>query len=380
MTKMYESAQAGLLHHVEIYCADLQVKTEFWGWFLGLLGYHVHQDWPGGRSYRLGSTYIVFVQAERRFSGFEYNRCHPGLNHLAFHAASREQVDDVTRLLMKRGAHVLYQDRHPYAGGDGCYAVYFEDPDRMKVELDAPEEYGVSCADSEAAEQGVADDRMSRVQAAVEAELACSAHDLAHVWRVFRLCQRLAEGEKGVDITVLKLASLLHDIARVREDGDDTGMTDHAQLGALMADPILRDAGYAEQTIRHVCLCVAAHRFRGTTVPATVEAQLLFDADKLDSLGAVGIARAYMLAARYGEAIYSDEDPDEYVARNHVGGEPSGRIKTLSDHTPNLEFEIAFKRIPDRLFTPQARAIAIDRLAVMQEYFDQLRLELDGRA
>jgi len=134
------SSQVGLLHHVEIYCTDLQVTTDFWGWFLGLLGYTVYQDWPGGRSYCLGPTYLVFVQAEQRFCSAPYHRCHPGLNHLAFHAASRQQVNEVTEQLRSRGVHILYEDRHPYAGGPGCYAVYFEDPDRMKVELDAPDE------------------------------------------------------------------------------------------------------------------------------------------------------------------------------------------------------------------------------------------------
>ena len=135
-----ESHQSGLLHHVEIYCADLKVTTEFWGWFLELLGYSVYQAWPGGQSYRLGPTYLVFVQAEQRFCHEPYHRCRPGLNHLAFHAASRQQVDEVTELLRSRGVRILYEDRHPYAGGPGCYAVYFEDPDRMKVELDAPDQ------------------------------------------------------------------------------------------------------------------------------------------------------------------------------------------------------------------------------------------------
>ena len=223
------------------------------------------------------------------------------------------------------------------------------------------------------------DDRMRKVREAVECELVCSAHSMAHVWRVRRLCLKLATEESDVDVEVLELASLLHDIARVREDTDNTGMTDHAALGAAMAEPILRDARYPEETIRHVCSCIATHRFRGDAVPATIEAKLLFDADKIDSLGAVGIARAYMLAAGYGEAIYSDENVAEYVARNHVGGTATGRIRVLGEHTPNLEFEIAFKRIPDRLFTPQARSIAIDRLAVMQTFFDRLKAELDGR-
>ncbi|MCX6085477.1 MAG: VOC family protein [Caldiserica bacterium] len=129
-----------MLHHVEIYCVDLKVTTEFWGWFLGLLGYSVYQEWPGGRSYRLGPTYLVFVQAEQQFCHEPYHRCRPGLNHLAFHAASRQQVDEVTELLRSRGVRILYEDRHPYAGGPGCYAVYCEDPDRMKVELDAPDQ------------------------------------------------------------------------------------------------------------------------------------------------------------------------------------------------------------------------------------------------
>ena len=224
------------------------------------------------------------------------------------------------------------------------------------------------------------EERMQKVREAVERELVCSAHSMAHVWRVYRLCLKLAAEETNVDVEVLELASLLHDIARVREDTDDTGMTDHAVLGATMAEPILRDAGYPEATIHHVCSCIATHRFRGDAIPTTIEAKLLFDADKIDSLGAVGIARAYMLAAGYGEAIYCDENVAEYVARNHVGGTATGRIRALGEHTPNLEFEIAFKRIPDRLFTRQARSFAIDRLAVMQAFFDELKAELDGRA
>lgn len=224
------------------------------------------------------------------------------------------------------------------------------------------------------------DERMQKVKAAVEKELACSAHNMEHVLRVYDLCLRLAEKEKGVDTEVLELASLLHDIARVREDTDDTGKTDHAALGAEMAGKVLREAGYPEQTVRHVCSCIATHRFRGNAVPESIEAKILFDADKLDSLGATGIARSYMLAARYNESIYSDQDPKAYIAGNHVGGSPTGRIKVLSRHTPNLEFEIAFKHIPERLFTPQARVIAAERLAFMQTFFDRLKQELQGKA
>lgn len=129
---------AGLLHHVELYVSDLRKSVGFWGWFLGTLGYKCVAEWEQGQSWRLGDTYIVFVQTEERFLDVEYHRCRVGLNHLAFHAESRSQVDDMTAELRERGVVILYDDKHPYAGGPDYYAVFFEDPDRIKVELVAP--------------------------------------------------------------------------------------------------------------------------------------------------------------------------------------------------------------------------------------------------
>ena len=125
----------GALHHVELYVSDLNRSIAIWSWFLESLGYELHQSWDKGRSWRLGATYIVFVQTALRFLDVPYHRCRVGLNHLAFHARSREHVDEVTAELRRRGIRILYQDRHPHAGGDDNYAVFFEDPDRIKVEL-----------------------------------------------------------------------------------------------------------------------------------------------------------------------------------------------------------------------------------------------------
>lgn len=125
----------GMLHHVEIYVRDLEVSKAFWGWLLGKLGYREYQAWDSGISYLLGETYIVFVQTEERFLDIPYHRCRSGLNHLAFHADSREFIDAITAELKARGVCILYEDRHPYAGGEGYYAVFFEDPDRMKMEI-----------------------------------------------------------------------------------------------------------------------------------------------------------------------------------------------------------------------------------------------------
>ncbi|MEW9677869.1 VOC family protein [Lentibacillus sp. L22] len=128
----------GLLHHIEIYVSDLRRSVEFWGWFLEELGYSTFQEWNGGQSWKLGDIYIVFVQTEERFLGVPYHRCRVGLNHLAFYAYSREHVDEMTEKINNKGINILYKDKHPFAGGEDHYALYFEDPDRIKVELVAP--------------------------------------------------------------------------------------------------------------------------------------------------------------------------------------------------------------------------------------------------
>ncbi len=129
----------GLLHHVEIYVSDLAKSRAFWEWLLcEELGYKVYQEWPKGVDFILGETYIVFVQTEEKHLDAGYNRCHTGLNHLAFHGRSKAHVDDLTAKLRSRGITILYPDKHPYAGGPDYYAVFFEDPDRIKVEVVAP--------------------------------------------------------------------------------------------------------------------------------------------------------------------------------------------------------------------------------------------------
>lgn len=129
----------GKLHHVEIYVSDLEKSTQFWSWLLcEHLGYHEFQKWDGGVSYKLGDTYIVFVQTEKRFLETPYHRCRVGLNHLAFQGKSKEHIDELTHELEKRDVTILYKDKHPHAGGPDSYMVFFEDPDRIKVEVVAP--------------------------------------------------------------------------------------------------------------------------------------------------------------------------------------------------------------------------------------------------
>jgi len=212
----------------------------------------------------------------------------------------------------------------------------------------------------------------------VEKELSNGgAHTLDHIQRVWRTAMLIASEEKDIDLDVLKTAVLLHDIARAKEDTDKTGKTDHALLGAEIAGEILKQMQYPEETIRKVQHCIQTHRFRSEREPVSIEAKILYDADKVDSMGAIGVARFYMIAGELREQLYSFVPVDQYTAENIVGGKANGRIKEISKHTPNLEFE-KMKHIPQKLHTAKAREIAGERVKYMAEFFDRLRGEIVG--
>jgi uncharacterized protein len=216
--------------------------------------------------------------------------------------------------------------------------------------------------------------KQQTIREIVAQELSCAAHNLDHVMRVYRLSLLLAESESDVDLDILIPAVLLHDIARVREDSDPTGTIDHAILGAEMATTILERLHYEAATIAKITHCIAAHRFRTHNQPESIEAKILFDADKLDVIGAVGIARSFMLSGEYHEPLYADVSLEEYQAEN-TGS--NGRIKDMAKHTSNLEYELKLKYIPDRLYTTQARKIAKERVEFMGEFFQRLKAELN---
>lgn len=203
----------------------------------------------------------------------------------------------------------------------------------------------------------------------------CTAHDLDHVLRVYNLCKRLAEHEAEVDMNVLVPAALLHDIARIVEDDDSSGEVDHAVLGAEKAEGILERLGYEKEVIKRIKHCIIAHRFRSGYNPETIEAMILFDADKLDVIGAIGIARSFMVAGQHGEKLFREIPLEEYIKEN-VG--ENGRIKDNSKHAINLEFELKLKKIPHRLYTQKAKEIALRRISYMEEFFSTLRDEVNG--
>lgn len=123
----------GSLHHLELYVTDLEVAAGFWGWLLGELGWRPFQEWDEGCSYRNGDAYLALVEAPAARGGID--RRAAGLNHVAFRGGDQGEIDALTDALRERGVRILYPDRHPYAGGADHYAVFFEDPDGLKVEV-----------------------------------------------------------------------------------------------------------------------------------------------------------------------------------------------------------------------------------------------------
>lgn len=219
------------------------------------------------------------------------------------------------------------------------------------------------------------DSRYKKLVEIVSDKLSCSAHNLDYVFRVYKLCMLIAEAEDGVDLEVLIPAALLHDIARVEESQDQSGKIDHAVLGSEMAEAILLNLEYDIEKINRIKHCIIAHRFRTGNEPKTIEAKILFDADKLDVIGATGIARTFMLAGQFGQRINQNNELDQYLENNSV---ENGRLKDVSKHSPLIEYEIKFKKIPNKLYTDKAKSIGYKRLEYMENYFNQLSSEFEG--
>jgi len=195
-----------------------------------------------------------------------------------------------------------------------------------------------------------------------------AAHNFEHVLRVLRLAERIGEAE-GADMEVLRAAVLLHDVARVAED---EGGPCHAETGAKRAREIL--AGYPADKVEAVAHAIATHRFRNSAVPQTVEARVLYDADKLDAIGAIGVARAYAIAGRHAQRLWA-QVPHTYARRSIE--QARGDI-TDAEHTPVHEYIFKLSQLKDSLFTTTARVIAIGRHDYMAQFFARLEQEVKG--
>ncbi|WP_290814698.1 HD domain-containing protein [Halovivax sp.] len=189
------------------------------------------------------------------------------------------------------------------------------------------------------------------------------AHDWRHVERVRSLAARLAAERDDVDETVLDLAVSLHDIGRPAEEAGE--IDDHATWGAAEARRILDDRGADEGTIEAVAHCVLAHRYSNDVEPETIEARILCDADNLDALGAVGLARVFACAPVYGNPLYDSTLPAE-LDESEAG-------RTSVNHVEKKILDL-----PDRMYTSGGRRLAADRSAFVERFLGRFEAEVAG--
>jgi catechol 2,3-dioxygenase-like lactoylglutathione lyase family enzyme len=124
----------GALHHVELWVPDLTRATASIGWLLEALDYRAFQSWAAGRSWQRGETYIV-IEESPALSSRTHDRLGPGLNHLAFHAGTPAEVDELVAASAGHGWTLLFAEAHPHAGGPDQYAGYLANEDGFEVEL-----------------------------------------------------------------------------------------------------------------------------------------------------------------------------------------------------------------------------------------------------
>lgn len=198
-------------------------------------------------------------------------------------------------------------------------------------------------------------------------------HDFGHILRVLALAERVGRAEKA-DLEILRAAVLLHDAAGATP-GDESqgvprgGRATHHEASADFAREVLAGEGWPQERIEAVLHCVRTHRFRGTETPRSLEARILFDCDKLDVLGAIGVARTVAYAALAGQPLTGEPSEKFKATGQKEPGEP---------HTPYHEFLFKLSRVKDRMHTATARAIAEERHRYLEEYFERLALEVAG--
>ncbi len=193
---------------------------------------------------------------------------------------------------------------------------------------------------------------------------APGSHDWEHTLRVHRLCRRIGPAENA-DMLVLESAAFLHDIGRADQDSTN-GSICHAVKGAQIAAGMLSDLPLKAATKENIIHCVRAHRFREGLKPETIEAKVLFDADKLDAIGAVGVARAYLFAGELGAALHNPNLPPEK-------SEPYSK-----NDTGHREYMVKLSKIKDNMLTREGRRMAGDRHDFMTNFFDRFLREYAG--
>lgn len=193
-----------------------------------------------------------------------------------------------------------------------------------------------------------------------------AAHDPEHIFRVLYQSLKIASKRAGkINYDVLIAACLLHDIGREKQFKNPDIC--HAEIGGIMAKEYLLKNGWSEDNAEHVNKCISSHRFRGNTVPGTIEAKILFDSDKLDAIGCLGIARTLLYIGFTGENIYTTKDGKICLGENKE-----------DEETFFKEYNIKLKRLYDKFYTEEAMEEARRQKEYAQLFYDKLLEQIMG--
>ena len=193
------------------------------------------------------------------------------------------------------------------------------------------------------------------------------AHDRHHVYRVLNAALDIAghEGAGEIAADVLIAACLLHDIGREAQSADNSLC--HAQVGSIMAHDYLLSRGWPVSAAAHAKDCIATHRYRRGTVPQSIEARILFDADKLEASGAIGIARTLIYGGQVAEPLYIIDE-----SGNIITGGGGAEISSFMQ-----EYNYKLKNVYSAFYTKRAKDIAAKRQETAIAFYEALYSEIN---
>jgi uncharacterized protein len=187
-----------------------------------------------------------------------------------------------------------------------------------------------------------------------------SAHDPEHIIRVlFQSLNIASKRSENINFDVLIASCLLHDIGREQQFKNNEIC--HAEIGGIMAKGFLLKNGWHEKEAEHVNKCISSHRFRGNNIPTTIEAKILYDSDKIDVTGSLGIARTLLYKGIVGSKIYALKDGNICIGENKD-----------DDETFFKEYNFKLKNLYDKFYTKEAFEIAEKMKVEAQQFYDNL--------
>jgi uncharacterized protein len=195
-----------------------------------------------------------------------------------------------------------------------------------------------------------------------------SSHDWSHVERVYNSALKIGKKE-GANLDIVKIATYLHDVGR-KEEIKSNGKICHAERGVEIAEKILSQHDLKEEIVENILHCILTHRHRNNHNPETIEAKVLFDADKLDSIGAVGIARDFLFAGIYNAPLYTGRE--KKIVKE------AEKYAYTNDDTALLEYYYKLRKIKDKILTKTAKEFAKERSEYMEEFFKRFDKEIKG--